>query len=548
MRIALFALSLILGLDQAGTPPRDKPAPGPATATVRGKVVSPDGNPLHRVRITLDGPAQPLPTAVTDTRGTFEITGVRAGTYTASAQRSGYLVAHYGQKTFGERGRPIVIASGETTEGIDFALVRSGTLAGTVTDDAGIEYPGVRVEVLQYQFIRGRRVPVQAGIATTNDLGQYRISNLPPGSYQIRASSQFDTWSSDDGLQSFAYAPTFYPGVTSLTESETVTLAVSQELSNLNFGMRVGRASRISGVYQSVDGQPVAGQAISLSYNLRTIGGQPSANGAYAQARTDLNGAFDFRNLGPGEYNVRTGDDANPSSITLTLTDGDERSIVLTPQPGLAIPGTVIVDAEGGAAVPLPAITAVALLSEGDSVFPPWPRHPSTPVGRDGAFRFANLAGAYLFRLERLPDDLALARVMANGNDITDTPVAIGRGRNVTGPVQIVVTNKVGTIEGELSGRAGQPTADGTVIVFAADRSRWSAASRFIKAERPRGDGRFTISGLLPGRYRAVARETVAEGQWEDPAFLETLFESATPVEVTAGQTSTLALNLERSR
>ena len=276
--------------------------------------------PLHRVRVTLNGLAQPAAT-VTNTRGEFEITSVPAGTYTLSMERSGYLTVQYGQRNPSDTGRSIEIKSGAVVEGIDAAMVRGGVVAGTITDDSGSEYPGVRVEATEFRYIKGRRLLVQAGVATTNDLGQFRLAGLAPGSYVLRASTS-DTWESDDGAVGYAYAITFYPGVTASNDAETLTLRAGQELAPLNFSLRAGRAARISGAFQNAAGEGQAGQSISLERFTRGIGGAPFSMQAVSSARSDPNGGFEFRNLAPGEYVVFSGSDADRASVTVVVADG----------------------------------------------------------------------------------------------------------------------------------------------------------------------------------------------------------------------------------
>ena len=88
-----LAAAVVCGLLFAGqaTPPRDRPVTGPANAVIRGRVVAAaTGEPLHRVRVTLNTANPNPPTAVTDTRGQFEMT-VPAGSYSMTATRAGSL-------------------------------------------------------------------------------------------------------------------------------------------------------------------------------------------------------------------------------------------------------------------------------------------------------------------------------------------------------------------------------------------------------------------------------------------------------------------------
>jgi hypothetical protein len=59
------------------------------------------------------------------------------------------------------------------------ALAQEGQIAGTVRDTSGAVVPGVTVEVTSPALIAKIRV------ATTDDSGQYRITNLPVGTYSV---------------------------------------------------------------------------------------------------------------------------------------------------------------------------------------------------------------------------------------------------------------------------------------------------------------------------------------------------------------------------
>ncbi len=64
------------------------------------------------------------------------------------------------------------------TLGMAYAQLDRGTLTGTVTDTSGAAIPGVRIVV--QNVATGAQYPTQA-----NETGQYRLPNLPNGSYQL---------------------------------------------------------------------------------------------------------------------------------------------------------------------------------------------------------------------------------------------------------------------------------------------------------------------------------------------------------------------------
>src|SRR5262245_48364011 len=59
------------------------------------------------------------------------------------------------------------------------ALAQQGQIAGTVRDDQGAVMPGVLVEVTSPALIEKVRSVV------SDDNGQYRITNLPVGTYSV---------------------------------------------------------------------------------------------------------------------------------------------------------------------------------------------------------------------------------------------------------------------------------------------------------------------------------------------------------------------------
>ena len=116
--------------------------------------------------------------------------------------------------------------------------------------------------------------------------------------------------------------------------------------------------------------------------------------------------------------------------------------------------------------------------------------------------------------------------------------------RPETTGVRIIITRKAARIAGVVVDRNSSPTADGTVIVFSSDAAQWGTGSRFVKAGRPGSDGRFSIGGLPPGTYHAIAREYVPDGEWEDPEVLRTLARDAAKYDVAESETIELTLTV----
>jgi protocatechuate 3,4-dioxygenase beta subunit len=548
MRGGLLAL-LILALAFSPQQPRDAPKTVAPGGIVKGRITSAaSGQPLHRVRVTLNGPVQNAPSAVSDTRGEFEITEVPPGTYTLTATRAGYLTVQYGQNRPRELGRTIEVGSGETVEHVDIALPRGSVLAGRITDDAGDPAPGIRVEALEYRYIRGHRVLVPARLTTTNDVGEYRLSGLEPGSFRLRASSA-EVWESDDGKGTYVFATTYFPGVTGTDAPQSVDLEIGQEVGGLDFRLVPGRAASVTGVVEDGSGQPMRDQTVYLSNIMRTVGGRLLGSGQGAPpVKTDSRGAFAFSRLAPGEYLVYAGNETERVTIPMVLNDGDVQHVTLAPRRAAEITGMVTTDE--GAPPPFPAsrLQLTPIPSDPQRVLAQWADTANVTVRADWSFKILSLQEPHLLRVTGLPQDWMLKAVRLGERDITDVPFGIPAGApDVTG-LQIVLSRKGALITGEAVTQEGTPAHDATVIVFAENSALWGPGSRFVRATRPDIRGRFSIAGLAPGRYRVAAVPLVTEGQWEDAAYLQTLERTSIRVELSEGIVETVKLTAGATR
>jgi hypothetical protein len=89
-----------------------------------------------------------------------------------------------------------------------------------------------------------------------------------------------------------------------------------------------------------------------------------------------------------------------------------------------------------------------------------------------------------------------------------------------------------------------QTIEDYAVLMFAADAEKWKWPSRFVRRGQLNQQGLFSLSGLLPGEYLAVALRDVPGNAWVNPEFLATIRNRATPVSVGPGTSQTLVLKL----
>ena len=172
-----------------GTPGGDNQRKRPAK--VEGKMVnSTSGMPVGRVTLTLrsDDSAQALKfIATSDTEGSFVFDHVEPGRYTLYGEKPGFLQEYYRAGRATGRGTPLTLSEGQLMKELLFKLTPQGVISGKATDETGEPMDKVSIMVMRWGYSRGRRRLLPVGGALSNDLGDYRIANLKPGTYYLSA-------------------------------------------------------------------------------------------------------------------------------------------------------------------------------------------------------------------------------------------------------------------------------------------------------------------------------------------------------------------------
>jgi hypothetical protein len=116
-------------------------------------------------------------------------------------------------------------------------------------------------------------------------------------------------------------------------------------------------------------------------------------------------------------------------------------------------------------------------------------------------------------------------------------------GEDIAG-IDVMITNRVTSIAGQLMDDRNRPLRDATVLLFPDDADKWFETSRTIRAARPDQQGRWEVKGLPSGEYLAIALDYVEDGAWNDPEYLESLRRGALKVALADGESETVALKL----
>jgi hypothetical protein len=524
-------------------PPRDVQAAQTGTAGISGRILAADtGRPLRRAQIRLSATElgrEPRTTS-TDADGRYEFTDLPAGRYTVSVGRSGYLTLQYGQRRPLEQGKPLQLADRQTVQDVDFALPRMSLIIGRVTDELGEPIAGVNVSAMRSAYWDGRRRLVPAGpVSRSDEAGEYRIVGLVPGAYVVVAKTA-DKWTVGDSGQetTMAYAPTFFPGTTHVSDATKITVGIGKQAENIEFALVPGRAATISGTATNSQGRPLA----TVMLVQETLGPSGGMVGIAGNASVAGDGRFTMRNVTPGEYKLQAARDRESVVLPIVVEGVDIDNVALITSSGWSVTGKVLTDSGAVPSLPRDRVRIVSrsLAVNGMGMAEGNPE--SRPVIRDDWTFFVPGMPGPARLVVTLPDGWIVNAISHQGRDITDAPIDLKSGEELSG-VQVMLTDRVATVTGQLTDDKGTPVADGTVIVFAADSTKWYDGSRFVRAVRPDQKGRYQIAGLLPGEYLAVAVDYVEQGLWNEAEYLESLRQHAQKVTLADGsRTITLKL------
>lgn len=528
---------------QPGRPSRDTPAQptrAEGTARISGRVVTTDtGRPVKRARVLLN--ASELPGgrgALTNEDGSFEFTGLPAGRYILAASKSGFVTLAYGQRRPLQPGTPLQLQEGQQLTGVEFRLPRGSVVAGRIYDEAGDPLPGATVRVLAYRYAQGTRQLVPAGAAQTDDRGEYRVWGLNPGEYYVTAVARnptvgrggrgFAPFSPNvggaaapmelaDQAESSGYAPTYYPGVESLAQARPISVALGAEALDIDFGVLLVKTARVSGRVTTP-----SGAAVSFGIVLLSPEGQQPGRGASFTSRVQGDGAFSIPNVPPGRYLLRArGEESDVpyfATVPLTTAGADVAGVGVVLAPGATLTGTIRLQPSGASTADVTQFRIGAPSADPDAGIPG--PQPNARVDRDGRFSLSGIAAGPHWIRARAPDGWILKSVTADGRDVTDVPLDLRSGQQLSG-VSLVFTDRASSITGVVTDEQDSPLTEYTMLLFPSEASLWHPQSRHIMTARPDQNGAFQMRGLPAGDYLLVAVDPTEAGEWFDPAYLE---------------------------
>ncbi len=510
--VSLLLFCLFFALPSGNA--QEAPKPG----AVSGRVVHGlTGEPVRKAVVTLTMQRTTVQ-ATTGSDGVFRVVQVQPGEYRISANRPGFLRATYQSA--------VKVEAGQSMSGIEIRMNPQSVVAGKVVDEDGDPVERAFVSLISARGTTLRRGQMQSG--ATNDLGEFRLAGVPPGRYFVVARRE-GTFVAPGTAQEYGYPPTYYPSARDESGAAPVVLAAGQDAMGLTIPMRRTTMQRIRGRVEGM--KESAGRAgYQVVATVRGTGNTPGFRGGFGAGggRLRPDGVFETAGLPPGSYTLQVmqfaqGPPVTVGRVNVELGDTPLENVILYAGTPLEISGQIRTDAPSQVNL---ASTRISLDRSG-----PAPGMPPVTVKADGTFAIRRV-GRDLFPLNVIaPQGTYVKSITVGGQEVLLTGLDL-TAADAVAPLDILLGTKPATVNGQV-----KEAAAGVVWLIGATPN-----ARLVAQINERGG--FSLGGLAPGEYRAVALETaemVNEMDAENQRKVQGKFEK---VKVSEGENVTVTLTL----
>jgi protocatechuate 3,4-dioxygenase beta subunit len=528
---ALTAAQLAAAAVQAKPQAPNPPVPAATgTARIAGLVKNAaDDTPIARARVMAVSPALPEPrVTITGADGKYAITDLPAGAYTVTATRTGFAPYTYGQGRV-VTGAPIAVAAGQQAGAIDLPLTAGGVIVGRILDEDGAPFAGANVDALVSRNQGGSDMLFSVATAQTDDRGEFRLFGLAPGSYFVSAADPaFASVSTAKGVQH--YSPTYYPGTALADQARRVTVG-GTEPPRVEFKLQLVPPARVSGRLIPYDARQLLSGAIIMT----PLEGEGVPMVAPEEPEILPDGHFTFGGVAPGHYQIRARGQTEPVAAALfavypiEVFGEDVDGIQMTLRPGAILEGTLTVEAVRGTRPPeLSTLRVRAPFVDGNA----FGEALTGTVQQSGAYILRGIMkGTHQIVVDGLAPPWVLKSVRFHGSDIVDLQLPVEE-REQFRDVRIVISDAGSEVGGTVKNARELPVADTGVLVCSNVPVFWMRTSRRMRVAYTDRNGHWSIAGLPPGEYFAVAAPMIDESDLGRRDRLEALQALGTPFRI----------------
>src|SRR5215813_7645391 len=253
MKFSLYVAAALALQAQTATQPVPQ---DPEKARLEGIVLNAvSKEPLRKTHLTLRmnvaapkdqrsaQPPQSTYTVTSDATGHFEFANLDPGDYQLTATHDGFAQVRLGNQNNGKKTEPILLSRADRKTEFRVKMIPYGAISGVVLDEDGDPIRNLHVSAMRYRYTtNGRELREEKG-TESNDLGEYRIFDLPAGRYLIKVNPR--QFRFDGGVDEKSYGSMFYPGVAQPSSAIAQDVGPGQQLGGLSFNLRKGHLATI---------------------------------------------------------------------------------------------------------------------------------------------------------------------------------------------------------------------------------------------------------------------------------------------------------------
>jgi protocatechuate 3,4-dioxygenase beta subunit len=497
----------------------------PEKGVVAGKVLnSITGEPVRKAQVALMG--KPGTTeggsTVTDAAGRFEFTGLGPGSYKVAAFREGYD-SPSGPATSSKLPR-VTLASGEEKRDFVIRLTPLGAITGRILDEDGDPIRQIEVQTMVYRYTAAGRQLIPRGNAMSNDLGEYRIYDVPPGRYYLKAGSM---GMMGGGSSKESYGAAYYPGTPDSAAAAAIEVGGGQTLEGIDLTLHPTKVANIRGRVMNRGGSNLTVGLLRFTED----GGSSSSNSGV----NDPDGKFELKGVSPGSYFLTAqstvGGQPYSAHFAIQVGTADLEGIELHLMPPMEIAGQIRIEGKTGDKLPMLNV----VLENGGRM------RMAGGTKEDGTFAFQGLEPAVYQVSVNGPPELYLKAVRWPDRDVMQSGLDLTQGAAESRLVVVMSANG-GQIDGVVSDDQSAAVVEGTVALAP---SGAAASKSLFKFASTGASGHFHLQGIAPGSYKLFAWQEVDPNQvMYDPDFLKPFDAQAQSVEISEGGQKSVQLTL----
>lgn len=492
--------------------------------SIEGRVINETtGSPIAKAIVVLTpavpvlpttpaaGSPQPIPHAVqTDAAGRYLAPDLLPGSYRIAARKAGFMTSDYGSKEPRDPNTtpaaavaaPMEITAGRHATAIDFKLRPYGAIAGRILDTDGDPMWHAQVGVYRWAYsntgVRGLRRFMDGD---TDDTGDYRIFQLPPGQYAICAYGPGQPNGEDRSARpsNESYVTTCFPGADLAEAASAIEVKAGQTVPAVNFKMVKRRSATVRGLLTTPTPGLQRGAVRLFSLSNSLVGTRYPSVGP--------KGDFEISGVPAGEYRLVAMANGQTAEESVSVSDQPVDTSV-TLGSGVTLNGAMQVDGLTKPTTP----TTIYIDDPEIGIF--WG---GARLDGEGNFVLGPLFRWRLHLRFNLPAGIYVKSAVMGDHDVLQDGLDLRNGTNES--LRVLLGSDVATIAGTVRNEKDEAAPGATVLAVPWESSRRKRYDEY-KIARSDDSGVFHFRNLPPGDYRLFAWTSVENMAWLSEDFM----------------------------